>query len=68
MELWDQLKVIEVTIAGEKVAAEILTDRSANEKGPVNKKIADWLLLMVRSWRGVVSLMFRLFFYFFLFQ
>ena len=25
MELWDQLKVIEVTIAGEKVAAEILT-------------------------------------------
>ena len=36
MELWDQLKVIEVTIAGEK-----LTDRSANEKGPVNKKIAD---------------------------
>lgn len=41
MELWDQLKVIEVTIAEEKVAAEILTDRSANEKGPVNKKIAD---------------------------
>lgn len=51
-----------------KVAAETLKERSANEKGPVDKKVADWLLLMVRSWRGVVSLMFRLFFVFFCFS
>ena len=33
------------TVAGEIIAAEPLTERSANEKGTLNKKFGDWLLL-----------------------
>ena len=33
------------TEAGEIIAAEPLAERFANEKGTVNKRFADWLLL-----------------------
>ena len=36
---------MEGTAAGETIAEEPLAERSENEKGTVNKKFADWLLL-----------------------
>ena len=36
---------MEGTVAGETIAEEPLAERSANEKGTVNKKFSDWLLL-----------------------